>query len=231
MHSFQDMFTQATQRFGSEDIVESLLPRPISTETLVALPDDRYLAQMSRRVFQAGFKHSVINKKWVGFEQAFHGFHPEAILMMPDEEYEKLASDKRIIRHWGNIQSVRKNAVFVQEIAAEYGSFGQFVGHWPVNDIVGLWAVLKKRGTRMGGNSAARFLRMVGKDTFLITPDTSLAMRNQGIIEAENPTSKRDLRAIQDAFNQWHQQSGRALCQISQLLAFTVNHHMEEVMA
>ena len=30
--------------------------------------------------------------------------------------------------------------------------------------------------------------------------------------------------AVQDAFNQWHLQSGRALCQLSAMLALTVNH-------
>ena len=32
------------------------------------------------------------------------------------------------------------------------------------------------------------------------------------------------LAALQAAFNQWSEQSGRPLCQLSTMLAFTVNH-------
>ena len=38
------------------------------------------------------------------------------------------------------------------------------------------------------------------------------------------PTSLRDLAIVQNAFNQWHAESGRPMCQLSQMLAFTVNH-------
>ena len=33
-----------------------------------------------------------------------------------------------------------------------------------------------------------------------------------------------DLAIVQNAFNQWHAESGRPMCQLSQMLAFTVNH-------
>ena len=34
----------------------------------------------------------------------------------------------------------------------------------------------------------------------------------------------KELAAVQDAFNQWQAQSGRPLCQLSVMLAHTVNH-------
>jgi len=38
------------------------------------------------------------------------------------------------------------------------------------------------------------------------------------------PTSLRDLATVQGAFNQWHAESGRPMCQLSMMLAYTVNH-------
>ncbi|MFO6136633.1 DNA-3-methyladenine glycosylase I, partial [Pseudomonas aeruginosa] len=35
---------------------------------------------------------------------------------------------------------------------------------------------------------------------------------------------QRDLAAVQGAFNQWREESGRPLCQLSVMLAHTVNH-------
>ncbi|MOA03660.1 hypothetical protein D3C78_1231790 [compost metagenome] len=65
--------------------------------------------------------------------------------------------------------------------------------------------------------------RQAGKDTFIPTDDVVAALKAQGIVD-KAPTSQRDLAAVQAAFNQWQAQSGRPLCQLSMMLAFTVNH-------
>jgi 3-methyladenine DNA glycosylase Tag len=75
----------------------------------------------------------------------------------------------------------------------------------------------------MGGLSAPSFLRMAGKDTFMPSRDVVAALVAQKII-SKQPTSQRDLAAVQEAFNRWRAQSGRPLCQLSMLLALTVNH-------
>ncbi|MNO10130.1 hypothetical protein D3C81_2337850 [compost metagenome] len=49
------------------------------------------------------------------------------------------------------------------------------------------------------------------------------ALKAQEIID-KAPTSQKDLAAVQTAFNHWHEQSGRPLCQLSVMLAHTVNH-------
>ena len=51
--------------------------------------------------------------------------------------------------------------------------------------------------------------------------DVVKALVEQGIVDKE-PTSKRDLGAAQAAFNQWREESGRDLCQISRVLACSV---------
>ena len=47
---------------------------------------------------------------------------------------------------------------------------GRYLADWPEAEITRLWEDLAKRFAQMGGNSAPRFLRMVGKDTFVLTP-------------------------------------------------------------
>jgi 3-methyladenine DNA glycosylase Tag len=118
---------------------------------------------------------------------------------------------------------VPRNAQFILDIAHEHGSFGAFIADWPIDDITGLWQYLAKHGSQMGGLSAPRFLRMVGKDTFIPSQDVVAALNAQGIID-KVPTSKRDQALVQAVFNQWHAESGRPLCQLSMMLAYTVNH-------
>jgi 3-methyladenine DNA glycosylase Tag len=64
---------------------------------------------------------------------------------------------------------------------------------------------------------------MVGKDTFVPTDDVVTALRAQGVVD-KTPTSLKELAAVQSVFNTWQQQSGRPLCQLSVMLAHTVNH-------
>jgi len=64
---------------------------------------------------------------------------------------------------------------------------------------------------------------MVGKDTFIPSADVVTALKAQGIID-KAPSSQRDQAAMQAAFNAWREQSGRPLCQLSMMLALTVNH-------
>jgi DNA-3-methyladenine glycosylase I len=43
-----------------------------------------------------------------------------------------------------------------------------------------------------------------------------------GVIDHE-PSSQRDLQIVQDAFNELQQASGRPLCQLSSMLALSIN--------
>ena len=72
---------------------------------------------MTRRVFCAGFAWSVIENKWPGFETAFAGFKPGPLSLKPDEFWDDLMKDTRIVRNGAKIMSVRANASFVRDIA------------------------------------------------------------------------------------------------------------------
>lgn len=223
MQDFQWMLEYGINRFGSLAALEARLPIPATAAQLTAVSDDRYLSLMALRVFRAGLRHSVVDAKWPNFEEVFWGFDPEKVVLMSAEHIERLMQDTRIIRHLGKLKSVPRNAQMLLDVSKGYGSFGAFLAQWPEHDIVGLWRYLAKQGYQLGGLSAPRFLRMAGKDTFVLSTDVVAALVAQDIV-TKNPTSQRDLSAVQEAFNIWQTQSGRPLCQLSMLLALTVNH-------
>ncbi len=176
---------------------------------------------MTRAVFRSGFVWRIVDYKWEGFEAVFQGFDPVACAYQPDEALEALMHDARIIRHLKKIRSVRDNATLVLGIEREHGSFGAFIADWPVTDIVGLHECLKKRGSRLGGRTGQFFLRRVGKDTFVLSRDVVGALIRAGVID-RNPVAKRDLRLVQQAFNVWHEQSARPMCEISRILSCSI---------
>ena len=223
MRDYKWLHEFCLNRFGSAKALEAMLPQPRSDAELRALSDDRYLSLISLRIFRAGLKHSLVDAKWPAFEEVFFGFDPEKVVLMGAERLESLMQDARLIRHLGKLKSVPRNAQFILDVRREKGSFGALIADWPVSDIVGLWKYLAKQGNQLGGLSAPRFLRMVGKDTFVPTDDMVAALKAQDVID-KAPTSLKDLAAVQAAFNQWQAESGRPLCQLSVMLAHTVNH-------
>jgi 3-methyladenine DNA glycosylase Tag len=146
--SFKTIRTRAAKRKGGEAALAELLPKLAGPKALARVTDDRVLAEMAKRIFSAGFVWSVIEQKWPGFEAAFLKFDPKRLLHQPDEFWEKLAGDTRIVRNPQKIMSVRENARFVADIAREHGSFGRFLAGWPADDQVGLLELLAKRGSR-----------------------------------------------------------------------------------
>ncbi|HEV2098477.1 MAG TPA: DNA-3-methyladenine glycosylase I, partial [Stellaceae bacterium] len=160
---FAPILEAAQARHGAAAL-DARLTQPLSPGELEALGDDRYLSQMSLRIFRAGLKHSLVDAKWPAFEEVFDGFEPRRVRAMSDEALEALLADRRLIRHWGKLKAVRDNAAAMIAVADEHKSFGAWLSRWPATDIVGLWEALAKRFSQMGGNSGPTFLRMVGKD-------------------------------------------------------------------
>ena len=74
----------------------------------------------------------------------------------------------------------------------------------------------------MGGSSAPYFLRMVGKDTFILTNDVIRALNRWGAYQAI-PSTIKAKQEIQGKFNIWAEESGRPLCQLSRILALSVD--------
>ncbi len=140
-------------------------------DELAAIPDDRWLAEMTRGVFRAGFNWRVIDNKWAGFEAAFHGFDPPLNAAMSEEEFDAHLKDTGIIRNAQKVASVRANGQFLVDLAREHGSAARFFADWPDSDFIGLLDVMKKRAARCHGETAMRFFRTMGKPAFMTTRD------------------------------------------------------------
>lgn len=220
MRDFDDIFKLAADRHGGRDALEAKLTKPKTTAQLAALPEDRWLSTICKSVFQAGFNWKVIEAKWDGFETAFDGFDVGRCAFMDDEKLDALLQDTRIVRNGTKISAVRENAAFLLELRDE-GGVGKVLGGWPSMDYIGLLAMLGKRGSRLGGATAQYSMRFIGRDGFILSRDVTARLVAEGVID-KPATSKKAMTAVQTAFNDWMDQSGRSLTEISRVLAMSV---------
>ncbi len=185
-------------------------------------PDDRLLSLMCLRIFHAGLKHEMVDAKWPAFEEVFHHFDPRRVRAMHDEEIERLTRDARLIRHLGKLKAVQANAAALCDLVEEHGKFGAYLADWPGDEIVDLWDDLARRFTQLGGSSAPRFLRMAGKDTFLLTPSVIAALNHWEAFAGE-PKGKAGRKAVAAVFNDWAAATGEPLAHLSMILAMSVD--------
>jgi 3-methyladenine DNA glycosylase Tag len=220
---FAEIYDRAARRKGGEKELEKMIRLEMKTaEELAKIPDDRYLAEITRGVFNAGFVWKIIEHKWGGFETAFWKFNVMRCAYMSDEDIDQLCEDERIVRNRQKITTVRNNAVMVFELSSKHGSFGKMVGDWPDEDYIGLLALLKNRGSRLGGLTPQYFLRRMGKSGFVLGRDGTAALVDAGVID-KFPTGKADMQNVQEAYNQWMEESGLSLAQISRVLSLSLD--------
>jgi hypothetical protein len=115
---------------------------------------------------------------------------------------------------------VQANGRFLVELAKAHGTAAKAFADWPDDDYVGLLDLLKTRASRLGGEAGMRFARDLGKPSFITSRDVAAALVREGVL-AKPPSGKKDMRAIQDAFNAWAKESGRDLTSISRVLAMS----------
>jgi len=222
MRTFAEILALAAGHHGSEETVLDLAANAHGVSDLTATPDDRYLSEMSKAVFSAGFSWKVIQNKWPGFEAAFDGFQPNRVAFYADEDLDRLLSDKGIVRNGQKITATIANARFMVETAKEYGSFGGFLANWPDDDQAGLLAYLGKQGSRLGGATAQYFLRFSGYDAWIASRDVCAALVREGVLDKPTATSKTALKSVDAALTDLHEQSGLPRAVISRVLALSV---------
>lgn len=225
MHKFETIWHRASERKGGDRVLKAMLPQTLDNSVLAEQPNSYFLNYMAKSIFKSGFVWRVVDKKWPDFEEAFYGFDNGRLMMLAPEEWEAYAKDTRIIRNMTKVFAVRDNLYFIADVSAEYGSFGQMVAQWPEDDLVSLFIKMKKEGSRLGGMTGQYFLNACGKSTFLLTRDVVHCLQLAGVDVADNPTSQRDLKKIQAAFNEWHQQSGLSYRHMSAVMARSVGEN------
>jgi len=237
--SFKSLYQRAADRKGGKSALELLLGKRIlgkkllddnaAEQSISQLTDDRVLAAFTKQIFKSGFVWRVVENKWPDFEEHFFNFSIEKMLMMPEEMLERKAADPKIIRNYNKVKTIKANAQMIFDVTLDKKiSFSQFIHDWPSEDIIGLWAYLKKHGQRLGGNTGPYALRLLGKDTFILSSDVEAYLRAQQIIDG-GLQSKKSLTAIQAYFNKLQNESGYSLTQLSRLIAFASGDNYVQV--
>lgn len=193
VEQFSSIYQRAADRKGGTAALEALSGKPLSPAQLKSYSNADWLSAFSKKVFQSGFVWRVVEQKWPGFREVFFDFAPEKILLLSDEMLAAKATDPRIIRNAGKVLSIQANAQMIYELELEYGPFSALIADWPGERIIELWALLKKRGARLGGNTGAYSLRAMGKDTFLLSQDVEAYLRAYQVIDG-GLTSQSSLR-------------------------------------
>ena len=222
MRPFAEILDLASGHHGSPEQMMAAARNEFAVSDLTATPDDRYLSEMTKAVFSAGFSWKVIRQKWPGFEAAFEGFQPNRVSFFSDEDVDRLLSNAAIVRNGQKITATIANARFVVETAKTHGSFGQFLTDWPADDQAGLLAHLGKHGSRLGGATAQYFLRFSGYDAWIASKDVCAALMREGVLDKPSATSKTALKKIDTAMTQLHQESGLPRADLSRLLALSI---------
>ena len=141
-----------------------------------------YLEVMTKAVFQSGISWKVIEAKWEGFREAFHGFDPEWIASLDPPDVDRLAEDTRIVRNRRKIEATVHNAETMLEVAREHGSFQSYLRSH--GDFEGTVADLKRRFKFLGDLGAYYFLYVVGEEV----PSHEEWMRAHGQATTRRPS-------------------------------------------
>lgn len=103
------------------------------------------------------------------YKKAFHNFDIDLCAEMSDEELNGLLNNEGIIRNRNKIFSVRKNALAVQKIRKEFGSFDAYLWSFCEGKVIdGRWKDVKQMpvenevSRRMSADMKKRGMSFVG---------------------------------------------------------------------
>lgn len=132
--------------------------------------DDRFAFEMlCLEGASTGLSWSCIMHKRDAYKKAFHNFDIDLCAEMSDEELNGLLNNEGIIRNRSKIFSVRKNALAVQKICKEFGSFDAYLWSFCEGKVIdGRWKDVKQMpvenevSRRMSADMKKRGMSFVG---------------------------------------------------------------------
>jgi 8-hydroxy-5-deazaflavin:NADPH oxidoreductase len=127
-------------------------------------PDDPafFLEHLSRSVFEAGISWRVVEAKWDGIREAFHGFDPAQVAAMPPAEIAAVENDSRVIRNKAKIRATVENAREVLAILDSCGSIRGYLASFP--DAGAAAADMRRRFKFLGDTGTWRLLTSASLD-------------------------------------------------------------------
>ena len=220
MNDFNRVLDAVARHHGDPALVSKQFVHAKTKRQLVAQKDDRWLSEASKCVFQAGFNWQVIENKWEGFENAFNRFDLHYCSAISEDGIDQLLQNTAIVRHYQKIKSVVNNAYYFSELVGEHGGLGKYFSGWSIENYSDHIVNLQKNASRLGGKTGQVFLRRMGVDTLVFTPDVVSALTKLDVLSGKAPSSKKDWKKVQDLIDLWACE-GYGLNQISQFLALS----------
>ena len=131
--------------------------------------DAGYLEASARIIFMGGLNRRVVDGKWGGFLQAFHGFDVATVAAMGPADVERLSEDDRVIKYAAKLQAMVTNAQEIQEVADQHGSFGSWVESAVAGGVPSACAELSRRFAYISKDGARNWLYATGHDVGQVT--------------------------------------------------------------
>jgi 3-methyladenine DNA glycosylase Tag len=120
-----------------------------------------YLEAMARVMFQTGISWRVVEAKWPGIREAFHGFDPKRVSRLGAKDIDKLMGDTRVIRNRKKLEAISSNAGRMLELDAEHKGFKRYLDS--LGDFESTKNELHKQFAFMGDAGTWFFLWSVGR--------------------------------------------------------------------
>ena len=121
-----------------------------------------FLEHLTRSVFEAGISWRVVEAKWDGIRQAFHGFDPAQVAAMPPAEIAAVETDSRVIPNKAKIRATVQNAREVLALLQEYRTIRGYLASFP--DAGAAAADLRRRFKFLGDTGVWRLLTSASRD-------------------------------------------------------------------
>ena len=127
-------------------------------------PDDPafFLEHLTRSVFEAGISWRVVEAKWDGIREAFHGFDPAQVAAMPPAEIAAVENDSRVIRNKAKIRATVQNAREILAILDQYGRIRGYLASFP--DAGAAATDMRRRFKFLGDTGVWRLLTSASRD-------------------------------------------------------------------
>ena len=137
-------------------MAEPQAPMQIEPESL-----DDYLEVMSQAIFQTGMSWSMVERKWHEIREAFEGFSVKRIASFTEDDLDRLAADRRVIRNRRKLAAIIHNAKQILEKDKVYPSFQEYLRS--NDDFDETLATLRKDFKFLGPTACYFFLYVVGE--------------------------------------------------------------------
>lgn len=121
-----------------------------------------YLEIMSKVVFQSGMSYKIVESKWSGIYQAFHGFDADKVAGMTPGDIDQLAQDTSVIRNRRKLEAAVNNAQRLLELDSEFGGFQTYLRSH--ENFPSLVKDLRKQFKFLGEMGCYYYLYVVGEE-------------------------------------------------------------------